>query len=324
MEHVTLKSIVQLVKKARRTFRQEGAIVLFKKFQKFFERQVYMLSKRRQKVLCQTIQQEEWPIEKPLVSVIIPCYNYGIYIEAAIESVLSQTFQRFEILVINDGSTDGFTKNVLHHLCYRNTKVFHQANQGLAQTMNNGAVMAAGKYICYLDADDSIEPTYLEKTLFLLESDESLGACYSWVQCFGERDSIWETQDMDPFFLRQYTTASSHTVIRKEAWDKVKKQNGAGFLSKYDGYFEDWVFWIDMVQCGYRGQVIKEPLIRYRVHKNSLGSVNKPNWEKMLEVLHEDRREFFHNRSYQRKLEKSLNKKIQIENNRINITRASS
>jgi glycosyltransferase involved in cell wall biosynthesis len=117
--------------------------------------------------------------------------------------------------------------------------------------------MAAGKYICYLDADDFIEPTYLEKTLTVLESDESLGSCYSWVQCFGDSDSVWETQDLDPFFLRQYTLASSHSVIRKEAWKRVKEQNGSGFLTKYNGYFEDWVFWIDMVQWVFEDRSLK-------------------------------------------------------------------
>jgi len=137
----------------------------------YLERHAYRLSKKLQRTQCQTKQQEEWPADKPLVSVIIPCYNYGMFIKGAIESVLAQTFQRFEILVINDGSTDESTMYVLHNLCYEKTKIVHQANQGLAQTRNNGAAQAAGKYICYLDPDDFIEPTYLEKTLSLLESD---------------------------------------------------------------------------------------------------------------------------------------------------------
>ena len=180
--------------------------------------------------------------------------------------------------------------------------------------------MAVGKYICYLDADDVLEPTYLEKTLSLLESDESLGSCYSWVQCFGDANSVWETADLDPFFLRQYTTASSHGVIRKVAWETVKERNGHGFLTKYDGYFEDWAFWIDMVQCGYRGHAIREPLIRYRVHTGSLGATHKPGFAKMLKALHEDRREFFHDRSFRRKLARGLNQRIYIENSRINLS----
>ena len=181
----------------------------------FLQRQTHELSKRAQKVVCQKKLQTQWPVEKPLVSVIIPCYNYGRFLREAVESVVAQTFQRFEILVINDGSTDELTRRVLDELCYAKTRVIHQKNQGLAETRNNGAVLATGKYICYLDADDSIEPTYLEKALSVLESDESLGSCFSWVQCFAERQSIWETADLDPFYLRQFTTAPSHSVIRR-------------------------------------------------------------------------------------------------------------
>ena len=243
-----------------------------------------------------------------------------MYIREAIESVLAQTFQRFEILVINDGSTDELTKQVLHELSYEKTKVVHQSNQGLAQTRNNGAEMALGKYICYLDADDLIEPTYLEKTLRILESDESVGSCYSWVRCFGDHESIWKTDDLDPFFLKKRCTSSSHSVIRTDAWEKVKERNGSGFLSKYNGYFEDWVFWIDMVLCGYRGVVIREPLIRYRIHKDSLGATHKPGYERMLKVLHEERREFFRERGTLKRLDKYLNRRILMENCLINLS----
>jgi O-antigen biosynthesis protein len=300
--------------------REQGPVALFEKISMFVEARAHRLFRNIQRIRTQTIVQEQWPLEKPLVSVIIPCYNYGMFIKEAINSVLAQTFQRFEILVIDDGSTDVLTKNVLRNLRYDKMKIIHQENQGLARTRNIGATLAAGKYLCYLDADDEIEPTYLEETLSVLESDASLGSCYSWVRCFGDIDSIWETQDLDPFFLRQRTTAPSHSVIRKEAWERVKELNGAGFLTRYDGYFEDWVFWIDMVQCGYRGQVIREPLIRYRVHKTSLGATHKPGWKKMLPVLHEDRKEFFGDRSYRKRLEKSLNKRIYIRNNRINLS----
>ena len=301
------------------SLRSDGIANVPNRFGKFIQARLYRLRRTFQKVRYETKLQTAWPPGRPLISVIIPCFNYGIYLKGAIESVLSQTFQRLEIIVINDGSTDVLTKEILQGLRYPKTRVVHQRNQGLAQTRNIGSELAAGKYVCYLDADDFIEPTYLEKTLAILESDESLGSCYSWVRCFGDRDSVWRTSDLEPFWLKRGTTASSHSVIRKAAWGKVKEFNGSGFLSKYDGYFEDWVFWIDLVQCGYRGQVIEEPLIRYRVHKLSLGATHKPGFDKMVKVLHEDRKRFFYDRQYMRDLELKLNQRIYIENNRINL-----
>lgn len=263
--------------------------------------------------------QEPWPLDKPLVTVIIPCYNYGRFIKEALDSVMAQTYQRFEVLVINDGSTEELTNQVLGSLEYPKTTVIHQRNQGLAATRNNGAALAAGKYICYLDADDAIEPTYLEKTLGLLEGDESLGSCYSWVRCFGEYDSIWKTRDLDPFYLHECTTSSSHAVIRKSSWERVKEVNGSGFLSKYDGYFEDWVFWIDLVQCGFRGKVIKQPLICYRVHKGSLGATHKPGFDSMLRELRVDRSDFFHDAQYRARLGRRLNRRVYVRNRLINL-----
>jgi glycosyltransferase involved in cell wall biosynthesis len=180
--------------------------------------------------------------------------------------------------------------------------------------------MAMGKYICFLDADDWIEPPYLEKTLAILETDESIGACYSWVHCFGDRNDVVMTEDLDPFSLRLGTTAPSQSVIRKQAWRTVSEANGSGFLTKYNGYFEDWVFWIDMVQCGYRGIVIKEALINYRVHKDSLSATYKPGFDNMLKVLHEDRKRFFQDRRYMRELHRRLNRSIRVENSLVNLS----
>ena len=285
----------------------------------FLDRCAHELSKKLQRTSLERKLQHAWPSDRPLVTVIIPCYNYGIFVREAIESVLAQSFQRFELIVIDDGSTDELTIRTLREIRCDKTRILHQTNQGLAETRNNGALVADGKYICYLDADDALESTYLEKTVSTLEMDESLGSCYSWARCFGELDSVWETQDLDPFYLRQYSTAPSHSVIRKEAWEKVKRMNGSGFLTKYNGYFEDWVFWIDMVQCGFRGKVIPEPLIRYRVHKGSLGARHRAGFSDMLKVLHNDRREFFHSRAYRRRISRMINKRIYIENPRINL-----
>ncbi len=314
-----MKTILQRGREAVGIIEKDGWIAFLERLRMFLNYRLHKLARAVQPTQCQYKQQEEWPIERPLVSVIIPCYNYGNFIKGAVESVLAQTFQRLEILVINDGSTDDVTINILHNFSYKKTRVIHQVNQGLAQTRNNGAVLAAGKYICYLDPDDFLDPSYLEKALALLESDESLGSCYSWVQCFGDVESVWETEDLDPFLLRQCTIAPSHSVIRKEAWNRVLEYNGSGFLSRYDGYFEDWVFWIDMVQCGYRGQVIREPLIHYRVHKTSLGATHKPGLKKMLLVLHDDRRAFFFDRAYREQVEGLLNKRIYIKNKHINL-----
>ena len=107
-----------------------------------------------------------------MFSVIIPLYNKAAYIERAIQSVLSQTFQEFELIVVDDGSTDDpFVQlSVISHQLsvnapeiYKKIKIIRQQNQGVSMARNNGVKLAKYEYIAFLDADDSWEPTYLEK-----------------------------------------------------------------------------------------------------------------------------------------------------------------
>jgi glycosyltransferase involved in cell wall biosynthesis len=292
----------------------EPAPPLLARAARFIGRRVHDAAMKIRRPERSSIRQAPWPAELPLVSVIVPCFNYGRFVDEAVRSVLAQTFERFEIIVIDDGSTDPPTRATLAAMRYARTRVIYQVNQGLAATRNNGAALARGKYLCYLDADDSFEPSYLEKMLVELERDETLGACFSWVQCFGDCRTVWKTRSLDPYYLRQSTTAPSHSVIRKTAWERVRAANGAGFLGKYNGYFEDWVFWIDMLACGYRGQAVAEPLIRYRVHANSLGATHRAGFAAMLETLHRDRARFFGSAAYRRQLARRLNRRVHVEN----------
>ncbi|MCI5167028.1 MAG: glycosyltransferase family 2 protein, partial [Candidatus Electrothrix sp. GM3_4] len=114
----------------------------------------------------------------PRVSVVIPCYNQGSFIDETIHSVLAQTWQYFEIIVVNDGSTDPFTVNHLQQLNFPKTRVLHTENQGLSSARNNGIREAQGEYILPLDADDRIGPTYLEQAIRLLDADPELGIVY--------------------------------------------------------------------------------------------------------------------------------------------------
>jgi glycosyltransferase involved in cell wall biosynthesis len=150
------------------------------------------------------VEQTPWKKGRPLVSVIIPCYNYGHYVEEAIDSVLQQTFQNFEIIVVNDGSTDPVTIEVLKHLKKPKTRVIHQANKGLPEARNEGIRHAKGKYICCLDADDTLEPTYLEKAVALLEANPGIAFAYSWVRLFGDEEKIWYTEPYDLEKLLRY------------------------------------------------------------------------------------------------------------------------
>lgn len=199
----------------------------------------------------------------PLVSVIIPCYNYGHFLEEAIDSVLNQTLTNLEIIIVNDGSTDPNTIEILNNLEKPKTKVIHQKNLKQATARNNGIKKAKGKYICCLDADDKLQPTYLEECVSKMEI-ENLDLCGTWTQLFGEEDSVWETQDLNIEVIKDVNTIPCASVFTKKIWKKA-----GGYNPKVHGY-EDWDLWISIAERGGKGKIIPKPLFLYRKHGTSM------------------------------------------------------
>ena len=227
-----------------------------------FARRVVLASKIRP-CAPPTIQ-EKWPRERPLVSVVIPCHNYGKFLGEAVDSVLAQTWQDLEVIVVNDGSTDPDTIRTLDNLNRPRTRVIHQQNLKLPAARNTGIEAARGKYICCLDADDNLAPTYIEKCLLRLEID-GYDVCGSWQWNFGTEDKILEPGR----FTFKNLLRSNHMVncamFRRQLWESA----GGFDISMTDGY-EDWEFWIRLASLGARGTVIPEPLFLYRKHGRSM------------------------------------------------------
>ena len=210
--------------------------------------------------VTQLVKQGEWPSDKPLVSVVIPCYNYGEYVEQAIDSVLNQTFQGFEIIVVDDGSDDVHTLDVLGRLDRPKTRLIRQPNQGVTRSRNNGIKQAQGKYICCLDADDLLHPTYLEKCLVRLET-ENLDICYSWLKEFEDGDYLYRSGEFELETLMHENTVIVSAVFKRRLWQQVGGLKATGY--------EDWEFWLSLAEAGARGARLEEPLFLYRKHGHS-------------------------------------------------------
>ncbi len=231
---------------------------------------------------------EAWPNDKPLVSIIIPCYNYGQYLEEAIDSVLNSTFQDFEIIVVDDGSTELATIEVLNNLHKPKTKIIHQKNLGLATARNNGIKIAQGKYICCLDADDKITPTYLEKCLEVLESQPEIGFVYSWVRLFGDENDLWRTEEFDLPKLMRYNHISVSSVFRRDGWEAV-----GGYNPNMIYGYEDWDFWLSLTEIGLRGKLIPEPLFLHRRHGKTMTYEAKEKYDYLVKQLQINHKELF-------------------------------
>jgi GT2 family glycosyltransferase len=205
----------------------------------------------------------------PKVSVIVPCYNLGQYIDEAVDSVLAQTCQDFEIIIVNDGSTDAATNERLHDYPHPRTRVIATENRGLAAARNLGITVARGAYVCALDADDRLAPTYLEKATRILDADPSVAFVSSWLETFGDESWVWKQERCDLPTLLGECTVCTAALVRIAALHDI---GGYDEAMPEQGY-EDWDLWISLVERGFRGVIIPEVLFHYRQRAGSMSSI---------------------------------------------------
>lgn len=199
------------------------------------------------------------------VSVIIPCYNQGHFLEEAVNSVLRQTFSDVEIIIVNDGSTDPVTNEILSDIAWPKTKVILTDNQGLAAARNNGIAKAAGQYILPLDADDVIEPTYIEKAADLLDREPKLGIVYCKARLFGTVDMEWSLQSYSLENILQDNVIFCSAMFRRSDWEAV-----GGYDTGMVYGWEDYEFWISLIERGRGVYQLPEVLFGYRVAGDSM------------------------------------------------------
>lgn len=201
----------------------------------------------------------------PKVSVVIPCYNQGAFLTEAINSVLSQTFIDFEIVVVDDGSTDPDTLAIVHLIDNPKIKVVRTENGGLALARNRGIAASTGDLILPLDADDLIAPTYLEKGLSVFAGDSSVGVVYSMAVKFGAVNELWQLPEFSPNRLLRENMVFCSAMFRRESWER-----GGGYNTNMKYGWEDWDFWLTLCEMGLRFVRIPEVLFHYRIKDSSM------------------------------------------------------
>ncbi|HWK02902.1 MAG TPA: glycosyltransferase [Puia sp.] len=212
-----------------------------------------------------------------LLSVVIPYYNMGDYIDDCIRSVLDSTYKQLEILVINDGSTDPASIEKLKSVArLENVRVLHHKNQGLAFTRNYGAEVAKGDYLAFLDADDKVAPTYYEKAVAALRRNRNVYFAGAWVKYFGNSTQLWPTFTPQPPFVLVHNPVNSSGLVYKRAAFLAGGLNDR----KVDYGLEDYDSVVSMLDKGYNGIVLPEPLFYYRVRSGSM--IRNISMEKLL------------------------------------------
>jgi len=201
----------------------------------------------------------------PKISVIIPCFNQGAYLEEAVNSVLDQTFQDFEILVVDDGSTDAETIRMLEDYEKPKTRVIRTNNQGLSAARNNGIREAKGDYILPLDADDKIGPGYLEDAVLILDNHPEIGIVYCEASYFGVKGGRWDMPEYSPDKMLNHNVIFCTSLFRKADWEAVGGYN----VNMVYGW-EDWDFWLSLIHRGKKVYRIPKVHFFYRIREVSM------------------------------------------------------
>jgi glycosyltransferase involved in cell wall biosynthesis len=220
----------------------------------------------------------------PRVSVIVPCYNHGRYVDEAVQSILSQTYQDTEIIVVNDGSTDSFTTSLLREYTRTRTRVIQSENLGPSAARNKGIAESSGEYILNLDADDTFRPGFLEKAVAILDSRQDIGMVSCWAQTHGQYDIVLEYEGGGVLNALLGKASLANCLFRRECWERV-----GGYDTSFRTGCEDTDFCIGVAGLGWQIHCIPEVLMDYRKAKGSrcdTASMSRPEHTERLVSKH--------------------------------------
>lgn len=204
--------------------------------------------------------------DQPLVSVIIPCYNQGQYLDEAIASVVAQTYSNWECWIINDGSQDQtnvVVKRWLEKYRDRQLNLIETPNQGVVRARNLGLSKSRGELILCLDADDKIHPEFIAEACQILSKYPQVGFVYSDIQHFGENHETVSHGDFDLQSFLQQNQAPVTSLFRAEIYRQI-----GGFKTLMEAGWEDWEFWISACEIGWLGYRLPKPYLFYRQHSS--------------------------------------------------------
>jgi glycosyltransferase involved in cell wall biosynthesis len=200
----------------------------------------------------------------PLVSVIVPCYNHGKFLDEAVESFISSSNGvSAEIIIIDDGSTDEGTIIKIEELAQKGYNVHRQKNGGVDKARNTGISLAKGKYILPLDADNKLRTPYFQKAVKIMELDDDVGVVYGDALYFGQKSGVWKNK---PFSLQRLLLTNfidTCALIRKNLLAEV-----GGY--KYAYGYEDWDLWLRICKTKSKFYYLEEICFEYRYLQGSM------------------------------------------------------
>ncbi len=210
----------------------------------------------------------------PDISIILPAFNAALFIRNAIDSLLTQTFTNFELIIINDGSTDD-TKNII--LSYEDARIkYHEntSNKGLVYTLNKGIQLAKGQYIARMDSDDLCTPNRLALQKEFLDKSPQIAFTAAWIDFIDDNNNkinkAWEldrktntTKEIKKALLKQNCIAHPTIMGRKDIFQQYPYQHNQKNIEDYD-------LWLRLIADGHKIEKLKTVVLYYRLHEKSI------------------------------------------------------
>jgi len=215
--------------------------------------------------------------DSPVLTIVTPFYNSGPVFHETAQSIFNQSLQQWEWLIINDGSTDQPSIQILDEFRNRDVRIRvidHSENRGLSVARNTGFSHARSEFVLLLDSDDLLEPTAAEKWWWFLETHPLYSFVASYHVAFGGLNYLWTGGFHDGAMNAERNRVSMMCVVRKSVHKAV-----GGFDETIRGGLEDWDFWMRCAAHGYWGATVPEYLTWYRVRED-----HSDRWENLQEA----------------------------------------
>lgn len=200
-----------------------------------------------------------------LVSVVIPCYNPGRFLEEALASARAQTHRPVEIVLVNDGTDDPDSLRALRAAASSVTRFIEQPNRGLAAARNAGFQAAAGAFVVPLDADDRLDPAFIAECLAAIQAHPEAAFVYTDYRVFGDSNYVERLGEYNLDRLLDENTLIYASLIRRADWAAA-----GGYDDTMRTGYEDWDFWLRLAERQRFGHHVAKPLFHYRKHGRSL------------------------------------------------------
>lgn len=213
----------------------------------------------------------------PLISVIVPCYNQAQFLPDALQSVLNQSYQNWECIIVNDGSPDN-TEEIAMQWCEKDKrfKYLQKANGGLSSARNAGVAKSLGEYILPLDADDKISSGYLEECVKEFVKNVLTKIVYGRAVYFDAKQGEWDLPSFNYNLLLTQNIVYCTAMYKKADWEKT-----GGYDEQIRWGWEDWDFWLCMIDEKDIVTRIDTIVFYYRVKESSMIKEFNSNEQKM-------------------------------------------